>query len=290
MGGNSGATTNSELYWGAQIATTMNRPSGDRDYSMLMTYRLLVTALFISNVGAAAAFAQDIELSTPQNHSFKEELASHGLTALSEGSLIAALSDSDPQVRTMAAMKLAEDHHDDAAPAIESALSREQDLKAQIGLSQALWGLHDDFGIAHLHAMCADSSLSFITLISVVDALRLAHTPAGVCAETFFAAMGRSKEPGEIAMGETRLSAIYCDSTPEQARRILIALRLYLADRKQEAVIRVGASQALADIGTPECAEAIRAAISEEQNPGDRVFFESTLKSLQRNPRYCTRP
>jgi hypothetical protein len=257
---------------------------------MRMTHRHLVTALLISSVGAVAAFAQDVEVSTPRMHSFEEGLASHGLTDLSEESLIAALSHSDPQVRTIAAMKLAEDHHDDAASAIRSALSREQDLKAQIGFSQALWELHDDYGIAHLHTMCVDSSLSFSTLISVVDALRLTHSPAGICAETFFAAMGRAKEPGEIAMGETRLSVIYCDSTPEQARRILMTLRLYLADRKQEAGIRLEASQALADIGTPECAEAIRAAISQEQNPDYRVFFEATLKGLEKNPHYCTGP
>jgi hypothetical protein len=245
---------------------------------MLMTHRLLATALLISSMGAAAAFAQDFEVSTPRMHSLEEGLASHGLSDLSEQSLIAALSHSDPHVRTMAAMKLAEDHHDDAAPAIESALSREQDLNTQIGLSEALWGLHDSYGIAHLHAMCADSSLSFSTLISVIDALRLTHSPTGACAETFFPGIERAKEPGEIAMGETRLSVIYCDSTPEQARRILMTLRMYLADRKQEPQIRLEASQALADIGTPECADAIRAAISQEQNPDYRVFFEATLK------------
>ena len=251
----------------------------------VMTHRLLVTVLLISSIDSASA--QNLEVSTPQLHSLKEGLVSHGLTDLSEESLIAALSHSDPHVRTMAAIKLEEDHHDDADPAIESALSREQDLNTQIGLSEALWGLHDDHGIAHLHAMCRDSSLSIITLISVVDALERIHSPANVCAETFFTAMGHSKEPGEIAMGETRLSVIYCDSTPEQARRILMTLRLYLADRKQEPEVRLEASQALADIGTPECAEAIRAAISREQNPDHRVFFEATLKGLERNPHYC---
>jgi hypothetical protein len=99
--------------------------------------------------------------------------------------------------------------------------------------------------------------------------------------------MGRSKESGEIAMGETRLAIIYCDSTPEQERRILITLMRYLSDRKQEAQIRLEASQALADIGTPECAAAIREAISQEQNPDYRIFFGATLKGLERNPHRC---
>lgn len=220
----------------------------------------------------------------------RSRFSSRGVTDLSEESLIAALSNRDPSVRSLAAMKLAEDHHEDAAPAIESALSREHDINVQIGFSQALWGLHDDYGIAHLRTMCKDSSLSFTVLISVVDALRLIRSPAGMCANTFFAAMSRSSEPSEIAMGETRLSVIYCDSTPDQARRILTTLRQYLADGKLEAQIRLEASQALADIGTPECAEAIRTAISKEQNPDYRTFFEATLKALERNPHYCASP
>jgi hypothetical protein len=253
---------------------------------MIIICRFFIIALLVFNV-CAAALAQDVEMSAPQMRTITEVLASHGVTDLSEASLIATLSHSDPQVRVIAAMKLGEDHHDDAVPAIESALSREQDLHAQIGLSEALWELHDDKGIAHLTAMCTDSSLGFSILNSVVDALQLTRTPAGVCAETFFAAMGRTKEPGDIAMGTTRLSVIYCDCTPEQARRILTTLRFYLANREQEASIRLEASQALANIGTPECAEAIRAAISQEQNPDYRLFFEATLKALEKNPHYC---
>jgi HEAT repeat protein len=89
-------------------------------------------------------------------------------------------------------------------------------------------------------------------------------------------------------MGETRLAIIYCDSTPEQARRILITLRQYLADSKQEPQIRLEASQALADIGTPECASAIREAISQEQNPDYRMFFAATLKGLETNLHRCS--
>ena len=80
--------------------------------------------------------------------------------------------------------------------------------------------------------------------------------------EDSIAAMRSTKEAGEIAMGETRLSAINCDSTPEEARRIMMTLELYSADREQEAQVRLEASQALSDVGTPECANAIRVAKS----------------------------
>jgi HEAT repeat protein len=255
---------------------------------MIVRQQVLLLALVISSLGGIAAFAQEVgvveNVGSGPLRSFAEDLASHGVTDLSEESLISALSNSDPEVRSVAALKLAEDHHDDAAPAVESALSREQDPNAQIAISEGLWGLHDDKGIAHLHAMCANPSLKFTTLISVIDALSITRSPAGVCAETFFAAMGRTKEPGEIAAGTTRLSVIYRDATPSQALRILTTLRSLLADTGQEADIRLEASKALAEIGTPECAAAIRSAISQEQNPDIRVFFEATLKGLQKNP------
>ena len=209
-------------------------------------------------------------------------LRSKGVSDFSEQSLIANLHHSDPQVRILVAMQLAEDHHNDAASAIESALSREPDLPAQIGLSQALLSLHDEKGVVHLHAMCMDSSMNLMTLISVIDALSLSRSPAGVCAETFFSAMAQSKEPGEIAMAASRLARIYPDATPDQARRIVTVLRSLLADNGLEPTVRMESSRGLSEIGIPECAEAIRTAIAREQNPDVRTFFEATLKGLEK--------
>jgi HEAT repeat protein len=85
-------------------------------------------------------------------------------------------------------------------------------------------------------------------------------------------------------MGTTRLAALYRDSTPDQRRRIIATLRVLIADEKQEGSIRLNASQALSDIGTPECAAAIRTAIAQEPNPDFRTFFEATLKGLEKHP------
>jgi hypothetical protein len=230
----------------------------------------------------ALRFAQDFQVvSNFPPTTLADALRAKGISDFSEPSLIATLTNSDPQVRIIAAMKLAEDHDDDSAPAVESALYREQNLSAQIGLSQALWSLHDEKGLAHLHAMCTNPSLGLMILISVVDALSLSRSPAGVCAETFFAAMVQSKEAGEVAMGAGRLARIYPDANPEQARRIVTALQSLLADSKQEPTVRMAASGGLSEIGTPECAQAIRGAIAHEQNPDVRTFFEATLKGLK---------
>lgn len=246
---------------------------------------LTITAASAVVLGLQIVLAQDVPIvSTFPPQTPADVLRSKGITDQSEQSLIAALTNSDPEIRNLAANTLAQSHLDDAAPAIESALSREQVVHAQIGLSQALWSLHDDKGEAHLHLMCTDSSLKFMNLVSVIDALKLTSLPTSGCAETFLAAFTRTKEPNEIAMGTTRLAALYRDSTPDQRRRIIATLRVLIADEKQEGSIRLNASQALSDIGTPECAAAIRTAIAQEPNPDFRTFFESTLKGLEKHP------
>ena len=58
----------------------------------------------------------------------EDALREHGIIDQSKQSLIAALQDSDREVRGIAANKLAADGDLDATPAIESALSREQNL------------------------------------------------------------------------------------------------------------------------------------------------------------------
>ena len=249
---------------------------------MNVVRRTIVVSPLALSLSTTVLAAQDPKIEVSHIRTLAQGLAAGGITDLSEQSLTAALTNGDPAIRNLAANKLAEDHHEDAIPAIESALAREPNLNTQIGLSEALWSLHDGKGIEHLHAMCMDPSLNFMTMVSVVDALSLTHSPAGMCAETFSTAMARTKETGEIAMGTTRLAVIYRDASPERRSRIITTLRLLLADAKQEPSVRMESSQALSDIGTPECAEAIRAAIAQEPNPDFRTFFEATLKGLEK--------
>ena len=78
----------------------------------------------------AIASAQEAPLVVvPGPHTLEDALREHGVTDQSEQSLISALQDSDQQVRSIAANKLAADGRLNAAPAIESALSNEQDLQ-----------------------------------------------------------------------------------------------------------------------------------------------------------------
>ncbi|MGA7860160.1 MAG: hypothetical protein WCA11_19645, partial [Terracidiphilus sp.] len=86
--------------------------------------RLLIEVMLVAT--AANARAQDTGITLVRPRPLAEALRSHGVTDLSEKSLLAALKNSDPAVRSLAANKLAEDGYADAGPSIEAALTDEK--------------------------------------------------------------------------------------------------------------------------------------------------------------------
>ena len=78
-----------------------------------------------------------------------DALRAHGVET-SQPSLIAALQNSDPEVRSLAAFKLTGDHVVEAIPAIETALSSETNLQIRLGIAQGLADYGDAVGVKHL--------------------------------------------------------------------------------------------------------------------------------------------
>jgi hypothetical protein len=244
----------------------------------------LLFAVATLGLAIASGHAQDVPFTVPHSVPIPEALRAHGITDLSEGSLIAALKSSDPQARGMAALQLGEDGHSGAAQAIEAAFADEKDLSTKVNLAEALWELHDPRGVEHLHAMCTDPSMPFVGLISAVDALQYTSSPSGVCAENVLASMSREKDKdnGYLAMEASRLPRMYGDVPPELAGRIFEVLKNLLLDRQQISPVRQIAGQALAQIGIPESAKVIGTAISQEGDPVLRSSFVSDLNALER--------
>lgn len=221
----------------------------------------------------------------PAPTSLEQALRSHGISDLSQQSLAAELQNRDPQVRILAANKLAENRDTGAITAIEEALSHEQSIDAQIGLSEALLTLNDRKGLAHLHSMCDDSSIRLQSMISVVRALRLIRSSASECAGTFIALMDQTKDSGELGMAASLLPFLYVDSKTEEAQRIVEKLRTLLLDRKQQTIVRIMCGNALAKIDSPGSAAAIREAIMNEQDPNTKLALESALGTMEKKRR-----
>ena len=251
-----------------------------------------MTTLRRNNVLVLALLAVSITIGSSQEAPFavvhrpqtlEDALRERGITDQSKQSLIAALHDSDWQVRGIAANKLAADGHLDAIPAIESALSAEEDLNTQANLAEALWVLHDPKGVEHLHSMCTNEKLPLTGLLAAIRTLQIIQVTSGECAVTLMAAMGRKNEPGELAMAVSMLPVIYREVTPNQASAIFILIRVLFADRTQEPFVRLLAGQALAQIRSPEAAELLRREISLETDPAMQEAFERDLEEIEKN-------
>jgi HEAT repeat protein len=213
--------------------------------------------------------------------SFADSLHSRGVET-SRPSLIAALRNSDPEIRSLAALKLSEDHDLDAAPAIESALSLEKNLRARIDIASALWTLQDPKGLSSLNTMCSDPSLPINIIVDVVQKLSMIHESSGACIATVLGFVDSHRDRDSRSRVLPALPDIYNSASPQQAEHILGALEAMLQDKAP--FVRMEASHALAQIGGSESAEAIHKAISREGDSTVRTSLERDLSNVERRP------
>jgi hypothetical protein len=211
---------------------------------------------------------------------FADTLRAHGFDT-SEPSLLRALGNSDPEVRSVAALKLAEDHHFGAVRSIKDALASESNLRTRIAMSEAIWGLHDPKGIASLQAMCSDQSLALSDLVEVVQHLNILGHSSQLCADPVFrhlASAGNSSEAREIAL--PALPNMYRWVSPEEASQIVTTLQEMLTD--SSAYGRLEAGHSLVRIKSYASADALRTAISRQTDSVVRSSLQEDLDELEK--------
>lgn len=239
----------------------------------------IVVALCTFVPTVAACQTGGVHTSTGQPlTSFADFLHSRGI-ALSEPSLLNALANSDPKVRSVAALTLAQDHDYDAVSSIKSALASESNPSTQIAMAEALRGLHDPQGIAFLQAMCNDRSLSLSNLVNVVQHLNMIGESSQLCADRILrdlASASNSSEAREIAL--PALPDMYQWVSPEQAGQIVTTLENMLGDRSP--YVRMEAGHSLVRINSYSSASALRSAISKATDPVVRSSLQNDLNKL----------
>lgn len=214
--------------------------------------------------------------------SLADSLRSKGID-LSRPSLLAALRNSDPQVRGLAAMKLAENHDSEAVPAIKNALAVETSPSARIDFGLALWTIKDPDGIVTLRAMCSDASLSIDAIVEVVQELSMIHESSQPCASPVLAFLDSHRDSESRLRSLFALPDLYPWVTPRQAENILQMLVGMLTD--EDPAVRMQTAQSLVQIGMPSFEAPIRAQMLRETDPVVRSSLETSLDMLPSIPR-----
>jgi hypothetical protein len=213
---------------------------------------------------------------------FSVALCEHGIDT-SGPSLIAALKNSDPEVRSLAAAELAEkqlaEKQDDLAkPAIENALSAETNTRARIDIAASLMNIGDPVGAKILNGMCTDASLPVEDTVTVVQQIAMANHPTGICADVVLDAVEHASQDYERMDLITIFPLIYKNVSKEKAGRMVTDAQNLL--ESQDVTTRMRASQALAEMGSIASIDLIRTAIINEPNPDIRAWHQPNLDKL----------
>jgi len=242
---------------------------------------LLAFGAAMTCLGSNPADGQVLPSSQGRIITVAEALKDHGIDT-APASLIAALKNSDPYVRSLAANMLAQDRILEAVPLIESALTAETDPQARIGISGALSSLNDPKGAESLQAMCRDSKLPIRFIIESALHLQILRLPSGACVERLLDPLKIGNDASYRDSALYPLTAMYREVAPDQAGRILAVIEGLLKDPAQQMNVRLMASHALVQIGAPSSVEAFNTAILGEQDPNIKARIQADLDTLQK--------
>ena len=249
---------------------------------MLVKHAAWLIEIILCSCVATSLTAQNGGISSnDRGKSPAEELRSYGIE-LSEPSLLAALQNSNPRVRMLAAHQLQGDGDTNAIPAIQIALSAEKDPRAGVGIATALSAMHDPKGTEYLQAMCADTTQPIRVVFKATQMLQVLDAPSGGCVDALLGSLSRASDKDYRDVILSLLPAIYPEVSPEQAVRILQAIQTMLKDTTQQPSVRLAAGQALAQIGVPSSAEVVRDAMLRENDSVVRASLQSDLNMLEK--------
>ena len=250
----------------------------------------MITRIITTAILSAFIFQSSVSRAQPPGGnepltSSAEFLRQHGIDT-SQQSLIAALRNNDPTVRSIAAFQLAGDHPLESTAILESALSNETDPDVAVQIAGALWQIGGKTGFQHLESVCADPSLPMSVVTKATWHLTLANRSrpqpgsVGKCAGALIAGLGRASERDRWPEILLRLLAVSRDVPKAEADVIVSDIQTLLGDNDPS--IRMAASHALATMASVSSIPSIRNTISYEQDPDIRASLERDLSTLEK--------
>jgi HEAT repeat protein len=202
----------------------------------------------------------------------------------SEQSLITALSNSDPIVRSLAANQLLAEHDYQARPAIEKALSSETDDSTKVGIASALAGRGDPVGAKTLESMCSDASLPVDITVMAVRQIAMAKysssypVSTGKCADVVLSKLDSVSQDYQRIELLSVLPSMIHDVPKDKADHLVADAQNLLLSK--DLTTRTSASRALADMGSTDSIELIRSAMQRETNRLTRADYQRDLDTL----------
>jgi HEAT repeat protein len=232
----------------------------------LFTMLALVTLAGLQPILASGEFPPSIS----------ESLRRHNIQ-LTQSALLDALRNADPEVRDLAAQKLAEDKVSEAIPAIKDALASEKVPSTRMNIAFALAELGESTGLDTLEDNCRNRNLAAdIRTQSAEYMLNLNHGST-VCLSAILDVL-ESGSNGYKMQAATLLPQ-FRNLSEQDSERVFVGLVKAL--HASYALVRLEAGRALADLGDRRGIPELRDAIEAEQEQDIRPRLEEDLGILR---------
>ena len=220
---------------------------------------VIVAAMFVTFVSSQGQTQVE---PYPRMTTFTQYLGQKGIK--SRAAIIAALTDSDPETRGIAAYKLAEDRDSEAVTLIANALHNEANARVQVNLASALWSLDAEEGVIFLNSLC-ESTTSADDVVRLATRQLMLRQVGGVCTPRLIAMYSQQQDlNGKVVL--LSLLAGVASNAPASAELSLLSLgKEALTERRSD--VRLTAVQMLGQIKTAASKKVLRDASASETDP-----------------------
>jgi HEAT repeat protein len=235
--------------------------------------RWLVTAIFLLVAFTTSVVSQTG--STGRFATFKQLLRERNIE-LTQDALLSALGNSDPHIRYLAALVLAEDKAKDAIPAVTAALRVEDNSEARVNLALALAQLGSESGAVSLREDCDNVRLGALLRMYAAKYLLDLHTE--FCLNSIETVLKSAPDSGSRVLALSQLPRFQHISTAE-SQTIFDLVVAALSDR--EPTVRIGASHSLVALENLSAVPSLEHAIQVERDEATRSIMAADLRLLQ---------
>jgi HEAT repeat protein len=236
----------------------------------MFLYESFVTLILAVTLLGSQPISQNDGLPT-----FGELLKRHNIQ-LTQPALVDALRNTDPEVRDLAANKLAEDKAVETIPAIKDALASEKVPWTRMNIAYALAQMGESIGFETLEGNCKNKDSGNVRARSAEYLLRFNRDSTTCLSGVLDLLKGGSN--GDRMLAAELLPRFHNLSTEDSEK---VFTGLVGALHASHAAVRLEAGRALADLGDRRGIPELRDAIEAEQEQDIRPRLEQDLRILQ---------